>query len=300
MPRVPRRASGPPGEPRLVAYLYIAPAFLFLCFVLLVPLVMTAGLSLFRWDGVGPLVFVGLNNFLDFAEDDLFQAAMGNAVKLTLFYSALPIIVGFLLASSLARVRVRAMAPLRTLLFLPAVVAPVVVAVRWRLIYEPTNGLLNQLLTVVGAGGLARPWLGDFDLALPAVGIVATWMEYGLVMVLFLAGIQKIPLELYDAARVDGAGVVQEFFAVTLPGLRNELAVAVVVTVIASFRNFDLVFNLSRGGPGTSTDVPVLEVYRRGFLHGEVGSAAAIGLTIAIVVLLVTAIMLAFARGRGE
>ena len=283
-----------------MAYLYVAPAFLFLSFVLLVPLGMTAGPSLVKWDGVGPMTFVGLDNYLAFADDQLFQAAMGNAIRLTLFYSALPIVIGFLLASALARIRVRVMTPLRTLLFLPAVIAPVVVAVGWRLIYEPTSGILNQFLASVGAGGLALPWLGDFDLALPAVGVVATWMEYGLVMVLFLAGIQKIPLELYDAARVDGAGLWQEFRAVTLPGLRNELAVAVVVTVIASFRNFDLVFNLSRGGPGTSTDVPVLEVYRRGFLHGEVGSGAAIGLTIAIVVLLLTAVMLGFSRRWAE
>ena len=175
----------------------------------------------------------------------------------------------------------------RTLLFLPAVIAPVVVAVGWRLIYEPTSGLLNQALGAVGLSGLARPWLGDFALALPATGVVATWMEYGLVMVLFLAGIQRIPLDLYDAARVDGAGLRAEVRHVTLPGLRYELAVAVVVTVIASFRNFDLVYNLTRGGPGSATVVPVLEVYRRGFLHGQVGSAAALGVTITTIILAV-------------
>jgi raffinose/stachyose/melibiose transport system permease protein len=210
----------------------------------------------------------------------------------------MPIAIGLVSAIALARVAARARTTLRTLLFLPAVIAPVVVAVGWRLMYEPSKGLVNQLLGVLGLGGLARPWLGDFALALPAAGVVATWMEYGLVMVLFLAGIQGISRDLYDAARVDGAGFVAEARHVTLPGLRNELAVALVVTVIASFRNFDLVYNLTRGGPGSATDVPVLEVYRRGFLHGQIGSAAALGVTITSIVLVLTLGAFVLARRR--
>jgi raffinose/stachyose/melibiose transport system permease protein len=174
----------------------------------------------------------------------------------------------------------------RTLLFLPAVIAPVVVAVGWRLIYEPTTGLLNVARDAVGLSGLAQPWLGDFTLALPATGVVATWMEYGLVMVLFLAGIQRISPDLFDAARVDGAGLLGEVRHVTIPGLRYELLVAVVVTLIDSFRNFALIFNLTRGGPGNATVVPVLGVYRRGILHGQVGYASAIGNIINVLLLL--------------
>ena len=107
-------------------------------------------------------------------------------------------------------------------------------------------------------------------------------MEYGLVMVLFLAGIQRISPELFDAAKVDGAGLIGEVRHVTIPGLRYELVVAVVVTLIDSFRNFALIFNLTKGGPGNATVVPVLEVYRRGILHGRVGSASAIGITITV------------------
>jgi raffinose/stachyose/melibiose transport system permease protein len=290
------RRSGPPGEPRLVAYLYIAPAFLFMAVILLIPLGLTAGLSLARWNGIGEITWVGLDNYAHLLTDSFVQASMRNAVALTIFYSAGPIALGLLTASILARVRPRWRTPFRTLLFLPAVIAPVVVAVGWRLIYEPSSGVLNQVLRGIGLGAFARPWLGDFSLALPATGMVATWMEYGLVMVLFLAGIQAIPTELYDAARTDGANALQEFRAVTLPGLRNELVVAVVVTVIAAFRNFDLVFNLTRGGPGTSTDVPVLEVYRRGFLYGVVGSGAALGLTIALIVLLLTSLVFLSSR----
>ena len=250
--------------------LYTLPALAFLTFVLLsTPLVFTIGLSLARWDGLGPITWAGLDNYGAFLSDSLVTASLRNAVALTIFYSALPIAIGLVTAIALARVAARARTTMRTLLFLPGVIAPVVVAVGWRLMYEPSKGLINQLLEIVGLGELARPWLGDFALALPATGVVATWMEYGLVMVLFLAGIQSIPRDLYDAARVDGAGAIAEARSVTIPSLRNEMVVALVVTVIASFRNFDLVYNLTRGGPGNATVVPVLEVYRRGFLHGQ-------------------------------
>jgi raffinose/stachyose/melibiose transport system permease protein len=278
--------------------LYVLPALVILALVLLVPLGMTVGLSLTSWDGLGPIKWVGLSNYTALAKDPIVVKAMGNAVVLTVFTLAIPIVLGLATAIVLSRIGRRLRTLWRTLLFLPAVIAPVVVAVGWRLIYEPTTGLLNVLLNAVGLSGLAQPWLGDFALALPATGVVATWMEYGLVMVLFLAGIQRISPELFDAARVDGAGLRGEVRHVTIPGLRYEILVAVVVTLIDSFRNFALIFNLTKGGPGNATAVPVLEVYRRGILHGQVGSASAIGITITVVLVLLVLGALWLARRR--
>jgi raffinose/stachyose/melibiose transport system permease protein len=283
----------------LVSVAYVMPALAVMTLVLLVPLGMTIGLSLTEWDGLGPITWTGASNYLAFLDDDLVVAALRNAVVLTFFTSAIPIVLGLVAAIVLSRIGRRGRTVWRTLLFLPAVIAPVVVAVGWRLIYEPSKGLLNGLLEAVGLGGLARPWLGDFALALPATGVVATWMEYGLVMVLFLAGIQRIPTELYDAAKVDGANIWSEVRSVTLPSLRPEILVAIVVTLISSFRNFDLVFNLTRGGPGSSTVVPVLEVYRRGFLHGEIGSASALGVTLTGIIVVITLAAFALGRRRG-
>jgi raffinose/stachyose/melibiose transport system permease protein len=155
------------------------------------------------------------------------------------------------------------------------------------------------MLRAVGLDGLTRAWLGDFTLALPAVGFVGTWVQMGLCIVLFLAGTSKIPRELYEAARLDGAGPVQEFFAVTLPALRGEISVALTLTVIAALRNFDLVYMTTSGGPGTSTTVPSYEVYRRAFLIGEVGSAAAIAVTLTALIFLLTFVITRVAE-RGE
>jgi raffinose/stachyose/melibiose transport system permease protein len=297
--RPPRRArADAPGEPRLLALAYIAPALVAMCAILILPLCITIGLSFISWDGVGPMSLAGLDNYSYLLSDPAVVPAMENAARLTLFYSVLPIIVGFFVAAALARTNPRLLTPFRAFLFLPAIIAPVVVAIGWRLIYTPTNGVLDQLLGAVGINQSLN-WLGSFDLALPSTGVVASWMEYGLVMVLFLAGIQNIPAEIYDAARVDGAGILQEFRHITLPGLRNELVVAVVVTVIASFRNFDLVYNLTHGGPGSSTTVPVLEVYREAFIYNQEGQAAALGVTITTIILVLTSILFVTSRRFG-
>ena len=195
--------------------------------------------------------------------------------------------LGLVLVAALSRARVRGQAAFRTVLFLPQVIPMVVVAVIWRMIYEPSNGSLNEFLRAVGLGSLQRAWLGDFTLALPAVGVVGTWVMSGLALVLFLAGVQRIPQSLYDAARVDGAGPVREFFAVTLPNLRGEIAVALTLTTIAALRNFDLVYITTQGGPGNATSVPAFEVYNRAFQTGGIGSAAAVGVTLALLIFLI-------------
>ncbi len=174
----------------------------------------------------------------------------------------------------------------RAVLFLPQTVATVVVAIAWVWIYAP-DGPLNEALRAVGLGGITRGWLGDFDFALPALGLVGTWVTFGLCLVLFLAGMQKIPHSLYEAARVDGAGRVREFFAVTLPGLRGELAVALTLTMITALRTFDLIYVSTAGGPGTSTTVPSVLVYQNAFANGRVGLAAAVAVVLTALIFVV-------------
>jgi raffinose/stachyose/melibiose transport system permease protein len=259
-----------PGEPRRVAYLYLLPAFALFAVFVLAPLVHAAWLSLFAWDGITPGTWVGLDNYKAVASEADLRRAFGHSAVLLIFYAGLPIVIGLVLAGAASRARIRGLTAIRTIIFLPQVIALAVVAVTWRLIYQPTG------------------WLGDFDLALPAVGLVGTWVAYGLTFVLFMAGVQKIPRSLFDAARVDGAGPLREFFAVTLPALRGEIAVALTLTTIAALRNFDLVYLTTSGGPGDATTVPAYEVYQLAFRGGEVGAAAAIGVCLAAVIFVLT------------
>ncbi|HKH17209.1 MAG TPA: sugar ABC transporter permease [Solirubrobacteraceae bacterium] len=276
--------AAPPGEPRRVAYLYLLPGLAVFAAFVLAPLLHTAWIALFEWDGVSAGEWVGLDNFGALVTEPELRSAFWHALVLLVFYAVLPVAIGLLLAAAMARTRVRGLTAFRTVLFLPQVIALVVVAVMWRMIYAPEGGLINEGLRAIGLGGLAQNWLGDFTLALPSVGLIATWVFYGLAMVLFTAGVQKIPPSLYDAARVDGAGPVREFFAVTLPGLRGEIAVALTLTTIAALRNFDIVYITTGGGPGDATTVPAFEVYERAFQSGRVGGAAAVGICLAAVI----------------
>jgi raffinose/stachyose/melibiose transport system permease protein len=280
-------SNGPPGEPRRVGYLYLLPALLVYGAFLFYPLVRAVHLSFFQWDGITLGQWVGLGNYRDVVADAGLRAAFGHALVLVVFYAVLPLLIGLVLASILNRARVRGLGFFRTVVFLPQVVAMVVVAVAWRQIYAPDGGL-NDLLRAVGLESLTRGWLGDYTFALPAVGVIGTWFETGLVTVLLLAGMARIPAERYEAARLDGAGPLAELRAVTLPAVRGEVAVALTLTVIAALRTFDLVYVTTSGGPGTSTTVPSYEVYHRAFELGQVGLAAAIGVCLTVVIFVIT------------
>ena len=282
-----RRRTGPPGEPRAIGWLYLAPAFLVYAAFLLYPLVRAVQISLYEWNGNTLATFVGLENYAEVFGDPALRASFGHALVLIGFYAVIPLAVGLVLAAILARAKVRGLGFFRTVVFLPQVVAMVVIAVAWRRMYAP-DGSVNDLLRAIGLDSLARGWLGDYTAALPAVGFIGTWFEIGLVTVLLLAGMGRIPGELYEAARLDGAGPVREFLSVTLPSLRGEIAVALTLTVIAALRTFDLVYVTTRGGPGTSTSVPSYEVYNRAFQQGRVGSAAAIAVVLTVVIFVIS------------
>ncbi|MET7903369.1 sugar ABC transporter permease [Streptomyces sp. NPDC005355] len=286
-----------PGEPRAVGYLYILPALVLYAVFLLYPFGQSVWLSFVHWDGLTVATPAGFDNYRDLFSDPTLRAPFAHALVLLVFYSALPVAIGLLLAAVMSRVRVRGMTFFRTVLFLPQVLALIVVGVAWRAILAP-DGLLNDTLRAVGLGRLARPWLGDYTWALPAVGVVGTWVGTGLCMILFLAGAQRIPRELYEAARMDGAGAVREFLTITLPGLRPQIAVALTLTIIAGLRNFDLIYITTSGGPGNSTSVPAYEVYHRAFETNQVGSAAAVGVALTALIFVLTVTVSRLVEGR--
>ncbi|WP_116997093.1 carbohydrate ABC transporter permease [Desertimonas flava] len=285
-----RRLPRPGRRFRFAPYAYVAPALVLYGAFMLWPLGRAARYSFFEWDGLGDATFAGLDNYRDILHDDRLHEAFRHAFVLIFFFSILPVVIGLVLAAFLSRSHVRGLGFFRSVIFLPQVIAMVVVAVTWRQIYAP-DGPLNTLLRLVGLDRFARPWLGDYTWTLPAVGLVGTWVSTGLVTVLLMAGMSKVPKELYEAARLDGAGFVREFFAITLPSVRGEVTVALTLTIVAALKTFDLVYVTTSGGPGTSTTVPSYEVYRRAFELGEVGSAAAIGIVLTLVVFAINAVV---------
>ena len=283
----PLRRGGPPGEPRLIGYLYVAPALVVFTLFLLVPLAYAVQLSFFEWDGLGLGTWVGLDNYVAVVTDPTLRAPFIHALVLVCFFSLLPVVFGLILAALMSRFRVRGAGFFRTVIFLPQVIALTVVAVVWRQIYAP-EGPLNDALRAIGLDGFARGWLGDPGWALVAIGLVGTWVGTGLCTVLFLAGLSKVSRELCEAARLDGAGPLREFRAISLPALRGELAVALTLTMVAALRTFDLVYVMTAGGPGDASRVPSYEVYDRAILEGEVGTGITVALTLTALILLAT------------
>lgn len=288
-----------PGESRFLGWLYLLPALIVYLLFVLYPVLETFRTSFFRWDGFSAnRVFIGLENYVSLVNDRLFLLALSHNLVFIFFYAILPIIIGLLLASIMGRQKLRGLTIYRAGLFLPQVISMVVVGVVWRWIYNPAFGPLNRFLKSVGLDSLAKPWLGDFDVALPAVGIIGTWVMYGFCMVLFLAGVQRIDKELYEVAELDGANGWQQLRYITLPSLRPEIIVAFITTLIAALRVFDLVFVTTKGGPGETTLVVAFLVYRAAFELNRIGYAAAAATVLTILILTISAVVMRFQPER--
>jgi raffinose/stachyose/melibiose transport system permease protein len=278
-----RKTGRAPGEPRNVAYLYILPGLAAYLIFTFFPLLQTVRLSFYEWDGITPKKWIGLANYRELFRTPEIRQSFYHSVELILFYAIFSILIGLFLTALLTRFRVRGFLFFRTVLFMPQTIATVVVAQAFTWIYDP-SGPLDEFLRKIGLGFAAKVWLGDFSWALPAVGLIGTWITFGLCLVLFLAGAQRIPSELYEAARVDGAGFLREFFAVTLPGLRNEIVVAATLTTITALRNFDIIYNTTAGGPGGETEVPSWLMFHNAFDINRVGFAASIAVVLTIII----------------
>lgn len=283
-----------PGEPRRVAYLYLAPGLLLVVLFVLLPVLHTIYLSFFIWDGVTQATWAGFSNYTAIVDDPSIREMFLHSLVLVIFYAGIPIVMGLLITALFTRRTVRGMSFYRSMLFLPQTISLVVVAIAWQWAYAE-NGLANQFLGFIGLNhGLG--WLGSFTWALPAIGLVGSWLLTGLCMVLFLSGVQKIDISLYEAARIDGANSLQEFWYVGLPGLRAEISVALTLTVVAALRSFDLVYLLTKGGPGTSSTVPGYEIFARAFGEGEEGSAAALAVMLTLIIVIVAILINRFSR----
>jgi len=270
---------------RWAGWVFVLPALVVYAAFVLLPLLMTVQYSTLRWNGIGDSTFVGLDNYVKTLTDPDLLGIIANAFKLIVFFSGIPVLLGLAVASLIRRVASSGLGTAaRTVLFLPQVIPLVAAGIMWTWLLS-RNGLVNQVLGALGLGGLARTWLADFGLALPAVGVIGAWVLLGLCTILLLTGMSKIDQALYESARIDGASAWQEFRAITVPSLRYEIGVCITITVIASLAAFDIVYISTLGGPGTTTTVPGLEIFRLAFQGRQVGLASALAVVLVILVL---------------
>jgi raffinose/stachyose/melibiose transport system permease protein len=279
-----RRTAGLRTQ-RWFGWLFVLPALAVYAVFVLQPLFLTVEYSLYRWDGIGPATWVGLDNYAKVFTDPDLSGTILHAFTLIVFFSLIPVVLGLVIASTIRRIAASRLAvAARTVLFLPQVIPLVAAGIAWSWLLSST-GLVNQLLARLGLGGMTRAWLGDFSTALPAVGVIGAWVLLGLCTLLLLAGMSKIDPALYEAARLDGAGPIREFVSITMANLRQEIGVCVTVTVIAALATFDIVYISTQGGPGNATMVPGLEIYYQAFSERQVGVASALAVVLMLLVL---------------
>jgi raffinose/stachyose/melibiose transport system permease protein len=268
----------------LGGWLFVTPALAAYGLFVLWPIIQTFKHSLYQWDGIGAEEWVGFDNFRRVFTDSDLLSVLKHAFELIVFFTGIPVALGLVVAAVMHRVAGRRVSTVsRTVLFLPQVVPLVAAGIAWNWVLS-TTGVVNQALKAVGLGGVTRAWLGDFNTALPAVGVIGAWVLVGLCTVLLSAGMSKIDPTLYEAAQIDGAGPIREFFLITLPNLRQEIGVCVTVTVIAALSAFDIVYIATRGGPGNQTMVPGLQIYQLAFFNREVGLASALAVVLMLLV----------------
>jgi raffinose/stachyose/melibiose transport system permease protein len=244
-------------------------------------MVYSSYLSLFRWDGISPTkVFVGLENYVTLlTQNEVFWIALRNNAIWLVAALLLPTSIGLGFAI-LLNSKFRGSHVFRSLFYFPAVLSLAVVGLIWTWIYHPDLGLLNQMLNASGLKGLTRNWLADPQIALYPVIIAATWSAVGLPMLLYLAGLQTIPEELHEAAKIDGAGPIRRFVHVTFPLLRETTLIVLAITAINALKAYDIVYAMTNGGPANKTQLLSTWMYFLTYNYNQVGLGTAIAVVL--------------------
>jgi ABC-type sugar transport system permease subunit len=305
---VTRTRGGDPPRPfrksrrrrdAVLGYLFISPAIIGLVLLVAYPMVSSLYHSFTQWNGLTPAHWIGLANYVQlFTKDPEFWPSL----TVTLVWVAVSVpatLAAGLALAVLVNRALRGVKVFRTIFYLPVVLPAVAVLTLWKYIYDPTYGLANQVLRALHLP--TSMWLDDSHVALAAILIVGVWSVGGTMMI-FLAGLQAVPTELIEAAKVDGAGPIRRFFAVTLPMIGPIMLLQLVLQLNMAFQTFNQVMILTKGGPGTSTNLLMYKIYEDGFANfiasPQLGYATAEVWVLFVIVMVVTLVMLRFTRGR--
>ncbi|MCP1308685.1 carbohydrate ABC transporter permease [Paenibacillus tyrfis] len=289
MPRlqVARSASPLARGANLTGWLFVAPMVLGFVTLLLIPLVTAFYMSLTDWPLLGEATFTGLDNYRTILTDIEFWKVLGNTVYFAAGLVPLNIILALLLAVPLSK-SLPGMGMYRTVIFIPVMTSLVVWSIVWKYMFATDSGFINQLLQLIGIQGPA--WLYNTKLAMPAVIVTSVLKNVGLNMVLFIAALQQVPVQLYEAARIDGASKPATFFRVTVPMITPTIFLTVMMTIIGSLKVFGQIYVMTQGGPAGSTKVLVYYIWEKAFKLFEFGYASALAYVLFVIILILTII----------
>ena len=274
-------------EVRWMIYLFLFPSLAIFLLYRIVPLVWNLALPFQEWKPIGSNLFVGLSNYLEMIKSDVFWQSLLNTVIYFFIGSPIAIVLAVFIAILVNR-------PLfgrnayRAIVFLPYPITPVAIAIIWKWIYDERVGLINFILRSLGLVEQGIPFLQSFSLALPSVIATSIWQVLGYFVLLLLTGLQSIPDDLYEVAELDGAGFFTQLFRITLPLIRPTIFICFIVGIINSFTLFDLIYVMTKGGPGNATEILITNIYKNAFSFNRMGYAAAMTFVMFLFLLLIT------------
>ncbi|MDN7227828.1 sugar ABC transporter permease [Planococcus liqunii] len=286
---------------RIVPILFILPSLLFLGIFIYMPLIQNFYNSFFDFSVFSPTKeFVGFSAFEQLFGDKIVMTALINNIKYAIISVVFQVAFALVLATILEDKLFRRIAPmLRVVYFIPVMISISVIALLFNFIYNPQMGLLNSFLELIGLGNLAVPWLGNATTSIYAVIAMSQWQSIGFITMLFIVAIQKIPKELYEAADIDGAGKIRQFFSITVPQVKETLFVNMLITITGSMLVFNEPYILTNGGPGTSSMTMSVYMYQQGFFKDNMGYASAVA-TLIFVVTAIFALIQIKVSGTGK
>lgn len=291
-----RRRLHASGRRALTAWLFLAPSLIVLIAFTLYPMVQAAYLSLTDYNLIRAASFVGLDNYFELFKDPAFWNAFSNTIVYAVVVTPVTVVLALVFALMLNQ-RFVGRSFARTAIFLPFIVSLGIIAIAWAFLLDPNIGLLSYWLGLVGIVP-EQGWLNDPRYAMAAVMAVGVWKNVGFYMVIYLAGLQSIPADIYEAARLDGAGAWQRFRSMTLPLLSNQTLLVSVLALIATLQAFDQIWVMTHGGPFFRTETLVMLVYREGFQQLRFGYASAISFVLLVFVFILSMVQFGYLRRK--
>lgn len=268
----------------LIGYGYILPSFILLISFIVIPIIMSVYFSFTKYNGINSPEFIGLTNYVNMLNDQYVQISIKNTIYYTLLTVPLQTIVSMMIAALIAqKFRNRFGEWVKSAMFVPVISSAILVGTLWTLLLATDNGLINNMLGLIGINNIN--WLGQRSTAMISVCIVAVWKNVGYFLVIFYAGIMNVPASYYEAADVDGATKIQQFFRITLPCIKPITYLVVTLGVIWSFQVFDVVYAMTQGGPGSSTSTLVYTIYSAAFREYRMGYASAVSVLLVALIL---------------
>jgi raffinose/stachyose/melibiose transport system permease protein len=270
---------------KFVITLYVLPALLLILLLIYIPIILTGYYGLMDWNGIGKMKFIGLENYAELIQDKKFWQSTWHSLLLGIFSTIS--LVGYLILSLILASKIKGANFLRKIYLIPMLLSSVAIGQLWAKIFDPTNGMINRLLVLLGVDNPPL-WLADANIVLFALFIPIVWQYAGFYIIIFYAALKNVPEELIEAAKIDGASPIQIAYKIKVPLISGVIKVMVILAIVGSLKYFDLIFVLTGGGPNGASEVMASYMYTEAFSKYNFGYGSAIGFGLLVICLVMT------------